>query len=65
MNRRDGTTTFLLLDSRIGGQGKMTDPAQDNSELGNKQNTYTEDRDRGNNKYGHNRRRNGTRRATE
>ena len=42
MNGRNGTTIFLPLDSRIGGQGRDDHPTVGQFKLGSKQDTYTE-----------------------
>ena len=54
MNGRDGTTAFLPLDSRIGGQGGWNHPTV--RQFLTREQTryiYKKDRDRGNNKYRH------------
>ena len=43
MNGRNGTTTFLPLDSRIGGQGRNNHPTVGTiPKIESKQDTYTE-----------------------
>ena len=62
MNGRDGTTTFLALDSRIGGQGRNDRPSIGQF-LTREQTKYINRKiEMGNNKYRPNRTRNGTRR---
>ena len=66
MNGRDGTTAFLPLDSRIGGQGGNGRPGV--GQFLTREQTrymYRKGRDMGNNKHRNNGTRNGTRRTTE
>ena len=66
MNGRDGTTTFLPLDSRIGGQG-----TDDRPTVGQfltreqKRYIYRKVETGGNNKFRNNRTRNGTRKTAK
>ena len=54
MNGRNGTTAFLLLDSRIGGQGGCNHPTVEQF-LTREQTKYTYKKiELGNNKYRHN-----------
>ena len=64
MNGRDGTTAFLPLDSRIGGQDRYNHPTV--GQFLTREQTryiYKIDRDRGDNKYRHVRARNRARRT--
>ena len=64
MNGRDGTTAFLTLDSKIGGQDRYNHPTV--GQLFNQitDNIYTQkDREKGNNKYRHKRTRNRARKT--
>ena len=66
MNGRDGTTTFLPLDSRIGGQGRDNHPTV--GQFLTREQTryiYRKVRDRGNNKYRHNKTGNRTGKTAE
>ena len=56
MNGRNGTTIFLPLESRIGGQGRCIHPSVGQF-LTREQSRFhvQKDRDRGNNKYRYNR----------
>ena len=66
MNGRNGTTSFLPLDSKIGGQGRNDRPSVGQfltRELTNY--IYKKDRNRGNDKYRYNTTRDGARRTTE
>ena len=61
MNGRDGTTTFLPLDSRIGGQGRNDRPSTGQFLTREQMRYIYRNRDRGNNKHRDNRTRIGTR----
>ena len=61
MNGRDGTTTFLPLDSRIGGQGRNDRPSVQQFLTREQMRYIYINRDRGNNKNRDNRTRIGTR----
>ena len=65
MNGRNGTTTFLTLDSRIGGQGRDDSPTVGQF-LTREQTIYIYRKvEMGNNKYGYNRTRNRARKTAE
>ena len=65
MNGRDGTTTFVPLDSRIGGQGRNNQPTVGQF-LTREQTRYIYRKvEMGNNKYRHDRTRNKARKTAE
>ena len=65
MNGRDGTTTFLPLDSRIGGQGRDDRPAVGQFLTRDQKRYIYRKVETGYNECRNNRTRNGTRRTTE